>query len=114
MPLPDNPGLNTKVPHTIVFKMDESDPTPRRRMASMKTACKYGGFAKTKCYELIHEGRIRAYKLGSKTLIDLASIDELHASLPQLGVNRCGVEREKGVTGNHLSTQQKMVGGCGN
>jgi excisionase family DNA binding protein len=62
----------------------EPEPTPRRRFAAVKAACKYGGFGVTKCYELIKEGRIRAYKFGGRTLIDLDSIDELHATLPPL------------------------------
>jgi hypothetical protein len=32
---------------------------------------------------LAHE-RIRAYKMGPKTMIDLDSVDEYHASLPRL------------------------------
>jgi excisionase family DNA binding protein len=43
---------------------------------------RYGKFGKTKAYELIAQERIRAYKMGGKTLIDLDSIDEYHASLP--------------------------------
>jgi excisionase family DNA binding protein len=41
-------------------------------------------FGKTKAYELIAQERIRAYKMGGKTLIDLDSIDEYHASLPRV------------------------------
>lgn len=58
--------------------------TPRRRLSEVKDACKYGVFGVTKCYELIREGRIRAYKFDHKTLIDLDSIDELHAAMPPI------------------------------
>ena len=45
------------------------------------------GFARahvgnTKGHQLINEGRIRAVKLDGKTLIDLDSVDEFLASLP--------------------------------
>jgi excisionase family DNA binding protein len=60
----------------------ETNPIPRRRLTSVKSACIYGCFARTKCYRLISAGHIRAYKFGSRTLIDLNSIDELHEALP--------------------------------
>ena len=37
---------------------------------------------RTKAYELIAHERIKAYKMGGKTMIDLDSVDEYHASLP--------------------------------
>ncbi|WP_338833833.1 hypothetical protein [Bradyrhizobium septentrionale] len=37
-----------------------------------------------KAYELIAHERIRAYKMGGKTMIDLDSVDEYHASLPRV------------------------------
>ena len=54
----------------------------QRRLVAFKDGCRYGKFGKTKAYELIAQERIRAYKMGGKTLIDLDSIDEYHASLP--------------------------------
>ena len=38
----------------------------------------------TKAYALIAQERIRAYKMGGKTMIDLDSVDEYHASLPRI------------------------------
>jgi hypothetical protein len=58
--------------------------SPTRRLAPPKLACAHGGFSRTKLYELIAEGRVRAYKFDRKTMIDLASIDELYASLPPI------------------------------
>ena len=55
-----------------------------RRLVELKDGCRYGKFGKTKAYELIAQERIRAYKMGGKTLIDLDSIDEYHASLPRV------------------------------
>jgi excisionase family DNA binding protein len=56
----------------------------RRRLVEFKDGCRYGRFGKTKAYELIAKDRIRAYKMGGKTMIDLDSVDEYHASLPRL------------------------------
>ena len=55
-----------------------------RRLVEFKDGCRYGKFGKTKAYELIAEERIRAYKMGGKTMIDLDSVDEYHASLPRV------------------------------
>ncbi|WP_315773793.1 MULTISPECIES: helix-turn-helix domain-containing protein [unclassified Bradyrhizobium] len=62
--------------------MTKTDSNNRRRLVEFKDGCRYGKFGKTKAYELIARERIRAYKMGGKTLIDLDSIDEYHASLP--------------------------------
>ncbi len=62
----------------------DDDDSKRRRLAEFKEGCRYGKFGKTKAYELIARQRIRAYKMGGKTLIDLDSIDEYHASLPRV------------------------------
>ena len=64
--------------------MTENDDNKRRRLAEFKDGCRYGKFGKTKANELIARQRIRAYKMGGKTLIDLDSIDEYHASLPRV------------------------------
>ena len=54
------------------------------RLIEFMDGCRYGKFGKTKAYELIAEERIRAYKMGGKTMIDLDSVDEYHASLPRV------------------------------
>jgi excisionase family DNA binding protein len=56
----------------------------QRRLVEFKDGCRYGKFGKTKAYELIAQERIRAYKMGGKTMIDLDSVDEYHASLPRV------------------------------
>ena len=56
----------------------------RLRLVEFKDGCRYGKFGKTKAYELIAQQRIRAYKMGGKTMIDLDSVDEYHASLPRV------------------------------
>ena len=56
----------------------------RRRLVEFKNGCRYGKFGKTKAYELIAQERIRAYKMGGKTMIDLDSVDQYHTSLPRV------------------------------
>lgn len=56
----------------------------QRRLVEFKDGCRYGKFGKTKAYQLIAEGRIKAYKMGGKTMIDLDSVDQFHASLPRV------------------------------
>jgi len=56
----------------------------QRRLVEFKDGCRYGKFGRTKAYELIAQQRIRAYKMGGKTMIDLDSVDEFHASLPRV------------------------------
>lgn len=61
-----------------------NDDSKQRRLVEFKDGCRYGKFGKTKAYELIAQQRIRAYKMGGKTMIDLDSVDEFHASLPRV------------------------------
>lgn len=64
--------------------MIHNDFGKQRRLVELKDGCRYGKFGKTKAYELIAQHRIRAYKMGGKTMIDLNSVDEFHASLPKV------------------------------
>jgi excisionase family DNA binding protein len=64
--------------------MAENANNKQRRLVEFKAGCRYGKFGKTKAYELIAQERIRAYKMGGKTVIDLDSVDEYHASLPRV------------------------------
>ncbi len=64
--------------------MVNNDNSQQRRLVEFKDGCRYGKFGKTKAYELIAQQRIRAYKMGGKTMIDLESVDQYHASLPRV------------------------------
>ena len=64
--------------------MVDNDNNKRRRLVEFKDGCRYGKFGKTKAYELIAHESIRAFKMGGKTMIDLDSVDEYHASLPRV------------------------------
>jgi excisionase family DNA binding protein len=68
----------------VARTMVDNDNNKQRRLVELKDGCRYGKFGKTKAYELIAQERIRAYKMGGKTMIDLDSVDEYHASLPRV------------------------------
>lgn len=40
------------------------------------------GIAKTKAYELLNENKLRAVKVGRKTLIEVSSVDEFMQGQP--------------------------------
>jgi excisionase family DNA binding protein len=50
------------------------------RLATVKEACAYAKLGQTMLYAKINAGVIKAYKHGRKTLIDLDSIDAMHAA----------------------------------
>ncbi len=64
--------------------MVDNDNNKRRRLVEFKDGCRYGKFGRTKAYELIAHERVRGYKMGGKTMIDLDSVDEYHTSLPRV------------------------------
>ena len=88
MEIPTRPaGLDPVVAEFIealARTMTDNDNSKQRRLVEFKDGCRYGKFGKTKAYELIAQERIRAYKMGGKTMIDLDSVDGYHASLPRV------------------------------
>lgn len=44
-----------------------------------------GAFGRTRAYELLANGKLRAKKLGGRTLWDFSSAQELIESLPSIG-----------------------------
>ena len=88
MEMPARPaGLDpivAEIIETLARSMVDNDNNKQRRLVEFKDGCRYGKFGKTKAYELIAQERIRAYKMGGKTMIDLDSVDEYHASLPRV------------------------------
>ena len=51
----------------------------------IKATCARYGWGKTTTYDLLRTQKIRAKKLGAKTLIEFASVDEYLATLPVYG-----------------------------
>lgn len=88
MEMPTRPaGLDpimAEIIDALARTMINNDNGKERRLVEFKDGCRYGKFGKTKAYELIAQQRIRAYKMGGKTMIDLDSVDEYHASLPRV------------------------------
>ena len=88
MEMPARPaGLDpivAEIIEALARTMVDNDSNKQRRLVEFKDGCRYGKFGKTKAYELIGDERIRAYKMGGKTMIDLDSVDEYHASLPRV------------------------------
>jgi excisionase family DNA binding protein len=76
--------IMTEIIDALARTMINNDNSKQRRLVEFKDGCRYGKFGKTKAYELIAQQRIRAYKMGGKTMIDLDSVDEYHASLPRV------------------------------
>jgi hypothetical protein len=62
--------------------MDEHQ--QKRNLIPLKRALVKGGFGKTKLYELIAKGKIVAYRMEGKTMIDADSIEKYHSSLPRI------------------------------
>lgn len=52
---------------------------------SIGQACSLWGLGKTKLYQLIEAQKIRAVKIGARTLVEVRSGDEFFASLPSIG-----------------------------
>ena len=80
---PDHP-IMAEILDALARTMINNDIGKQRRLVEFKDGCRYGKFGKTKAYELIAQERIKAYKLGGKTMIDLDSVDQFHASLPKV------------------------------
>ena len=53
---------------------------------SISGACQAIGCGRTKIYQLINEGRLKAVKLGSKTLITHTSLTEMVDALPSADI----------------------------
>ena len=59
-----------------------TEPKSRRRLAKNPEALTYGHISRTALYERLKDGSVRAFKRGGQTLVDLDSIDRMHAELP--------------------------------
>jgi excisionase family DNA binding protein len=56
----------------------------RPKLVTVARALQDFGIGRTKLYELIKAGAIRAVKLGGRTLIDVASADAFFEALPEM------------------------------
>jgi len=84
-------GINrTNQTKRVSTMSDDNIARMRPRLVLFKEGCRYLGYGKSKAYALIAEGKIKAFRMGSKTMLDLDSIDQYHASLPQLEPGEVG------------------------
>ncbi len=60
--------------------MQETETEPA--LLRTKPACEYSGFMRSRLFEYLREGKLKAYKAGKQTLVDRRSLDALIASLP--------------------------------
>ncbi len=70
---------NDKTAHTSI-----EGPLMRRAVPAL-SAFAMIGVGKTTGFRLIAEGRLAAFKVGRKTLVEVASIDRLIATAPRAG-----------------------------
>lgn len=63
---------------------DQSIPPAPRRLVPFKLALRYAYWGKDKAYALIHAGKIKAYKDGRSTMVDLNTVDAYKNSLPRV------------------------------
>lgn len=87
-------GRRSALPGQLdLFSTDQPGPAPtlqapsprpldRPMCISVNDAMKRYGIGRTKLYELLGDGSLKAWKLGAKTLIDLNGADAFFASLP--------------------------------
>lgn len=63
------------------------------KFISIRRFCEEFGVGRTRCYELIGSGAIRAVKAGARTLVCVDSAMAWAATLPAMGAR--GAERSK-------------------
>lgn len=54
-------------------------------LLTLSEFCKAVNLGRTSVYKLINAGKVKALKLGKKTLVPRSSLDEFIASLPAYG-----------------------------
>jgi excisionase family DNA binding protein len=59
-------------------------PAGVRRLVAIKEAARYSHISRSRIYQLLAANRIKAYKDGHRTMVDLNSIDDYQNSLPEL------------------------------
>lgn len=75
---------------------------PKFRFGTPREACVYGRFSHTKLYDYINEGKVDAYKRDKSTLIDLDSIDRMHAAMPKIQPKNKPQKLAKSTKGEHV------------
>lgn len=59
----------------------ETNTLPQRRVLRVEEAAELLGVGRSLVYDLIRDGRLRSFKVGSRRLVPVAAVDELVAVL---------------------------------
>lgn len=59
----------------------ETNNLPQRRVLRVEEAAELLGVGRSLVYDLIRDGRLRSFKVGSRRLVPVAAVDELVAVL---------------------------------
>jgi excisionase family DNA binding protein len=62
--------------------MNSGTPEPQREGLSVPEACRVAGIGRTKIYEAISAGSLKARKLGKRTLVLRADLQQFLSDLP--------------------------------
>jgi excisionase family DNA binding protein len=65
-------------------------------VCTVKEACRRTGLGRTRIYQAIGSGELRAMKCGQRTLIEIDGIRRWISSLPTVGRRQASVERPRG------------------
>lgn|SRR6185437_8280457 len=93
---------------------EDGTSAPPKRLATVREACTYGRLDHTRCYDLISQGKVTAYKRGRQTMIDLDSIDAMHAQLSRKLEGHAGcparyLSRLAGFRGRRRSSHRAVM-----
>ena len=56
--------------------------TPHRRYIGLLAAAEYTDLSRTYLLSLVHSGRLRAYRVGRRILVDQRDLDDFVTSIP--------------------------------
>jgi hypothetical protein len=74
-------------------------------MLSIRDAVRVAGIGRTKIYELVGKGLVRAVKCGSKTLVVAQSLRGYLDSLPSVPIKRTGIKASKRKTSDRMTAR---------
>jgi excisionase family DNA binding protein len=59
----------------------DTNTLPQRRVLRVEEAAELLGVGRSLAYDLIRDGRLRSFKVGSRRLVPIAAVDELVSTL---------------------------------
>jgi excisionase family DNA binding protein len=64
--------------------MEHLEPAGGPALLRINDACRFIGLGRSKLYELIAQGEISVVKIGTRTLVPMASLEKFVRSLPSM------------------------------